>query len=120
MNRSGKISFGCIIMSVILAIAGVAAYQLIPLRIKAAEFKEAVKRAAENCATENKFTTQMAVGAILEKAKVLKLPVTEKQVRVERTGQVVRAEANYEVTVDIIGYKYTQKFNAFYEAPRFD
>ncbi len=122
MQRSGKINVGCIIMAVVLAIAGVAAYQIIPLRVRTAEMKGEVKRVAERLATEDPahFPLESATKMLLEKAKELELPITEKQIRVERTPQVGRITVDYQVTVDIIGFKYPMKFNHFYESPRFD
>jgi len=120
MKCSGKINIGCIIMSIVLAIVGVAAYRIIPLRIKAAEMKEEVKHVAEQCATNDRFSTEMAVAEIKQKAKELELPITEKQIRIERNAQVVRVQITYDVAVDIIGYKYALKFDASYDAPRFD
>jgi len=120
MKRSGKINFGCIIMSILLAIGGLAAYQIIPLRVRAAEVNETVKRAAETAATDQRYKDENIRAAILETARNNKLPITEKQIRIERGGQVIHVDVHYQVTIDILGYKYDMKFDPYYDAPRFD
>jgi len=120
MRRSGKINIGCILMAAILAVGGIAVYKIIPVRVKSAEIKEAVKRAAELAATDSRYKNANIVASILEAARDNNLPISDKQIKIERSGREVHVEVNYQVTVDIVRYKYVMTFNPFYDAPIID
>lgn len=120
MRRSGKINIGCILMAAALVVAGVAAYKIIPVRVRAAEVKEAVKRAAESAATNERFKNENVVATILEAAHDNNLPVNERQIKIDRSTREVHVEVHYQVTADILGYKYVMHFDPYYDAPRFD
>lgn len=120
MRRSGKINFGCIIMAAVLAVVGLAAYQIIPMRVRVAEIKEVVKKAAESAATDQKFKDEHIRATILDAARLNNLLIKENQIMIQRTGSTVHVEVHYEQTADILGYKYVMKCDPFYDAPRFD
>jgi hypothetical protein len=120
MRRSGKINVGCILMTAVLVVGGIAAFKIIPVRVKAAEIKEAVKRAAEQAATNSHYKNENVVASILEAARENNLPINEKQIKIDRSGREIHVEVNYQVTVDIVRYKYTMTFSPYYDAPRFD
>lgn len=114
MINNGKIRFGCIFMLLLLAAIGYVLYIIIPIKIKAAEFKKAV----ENYSLQGSFFThdQIRTG-LVEKAKQLGLPVTEKNISIDKTGEYIRIQVRYEVPIDLFGYKTSLKFNPKYENP---
>lgn len=120
MRRSGKINFGCIIMAAVLAVVGLAAYQIIPMRVKAAEMKDVIKKAAEAAATDQRFKDENIRATILEAARVNNVLIKENQIKIERRAQDVHVEVHYEQAADILGYKYVMTCDPFYDAPRFD
>jgi len=90
---------------------GIAAFKIIPVRVRAAEVKEAVKRAAELAATDSHYKNENVVASILECARENELPINEKQIKIDRAAREVHVEVNYQVTVDIVRYKYTMTFS---------
>jgi len=120
MRRSGKINIGCIIIAALLAVVGLAAYKIIPMRVRAAEIKEVVKKAAESAATDLRFKDEYIRATILDAARLNNLVIKESQIKIQRTGNTIHVEAHYEQTADILGYKYVMICDPFYDAPRFD
>ena len=120
MRRSGKISIGCIIMAALLGVVGLAAYQIIPMRVRAAEIKDVIKKAAESAATDQRFKDDNIRATVIEGARANQVVLKENQIKIERRAQDVHVEAHYELTADILGYKYVMKCDPSYDAPRFD
>lgn len=116
MKNLGKINFGCIVMLLILIVVGYALYIIIPIKIKAAEFK----KTAEMYALQGSlYTREQIMTELLEKAKQLGLPVTEKNIKIEKSSSFIRIDIYYTVPIDIMGYKTELKFNPHFENPLF-
>lgn len=116
MKNFGKINFGCIVMLLILVVVGYSLYIIIPIKIKAAEFKKTIEMYALQGSLYTKEQIQME---LLEKAKQLGLPVTEKNIKIEKSSSFIRIDIYYTVPIDIMGYKTELKFNPHYENPLF-
>ena len=52
MKRTGGISIGCIIAAIIVGLVGYAAYVIIPIKVKAAEFEKTVESFALQAAAQ--------------------------------------------------------------------
>lgn len=116
MKNLGKINFGCIVMLLILIVVGYALYIIIPIKIKAAEFK----KTAEMYALQGSlYTREQIMTELLEKAKQLDLPITEKNIKIEKSSSFIRIDVYYTVPIDIMGYKTELKFNPHFENPLF-
>jgi len=120
MKRTGAINFGCIVGTLLLAAAGYAAYRIIPVKVKAADFEKTVESLALQAAAQGAaLSNGKIVRTLLDKADELDLPVTEKDITINRTGAFIRVEAEYEVPVNLFGYEYNMRFNPYYENPLF-
>jgi len=82
--------------------------------------KDEIKKAAEAAAIDQRFKDDNIRATILEAAKVNKIVMKENQIKIERRPQEVHVEVHYEMTADILGYKYVMKCDPSYDAPRFD
>ncbi|MEJ5165935.1 MAG: hypothetical protein WHV67_02780 [Thermoanaerobaculia bacterium] len=116
MKNLGKINFGCIVMLLILIVVGYALYIIIPIKIKAAE----LKKTAEMYALQGSlYTREQIMTELVEKAKQLDLPVTEKNIKIEKSSSFIKIDIYYTVPIDIMGYKTELKFNPHFENPLF-
>lgn len=116
MRNLGKINFGCIIMLLVLIVVGYSLYIIIPIKVKAADLNKTVEMLARQGSL---YKNEQIYNEIIEKAKQLNLPVTEKNIKLEKSGSYIRLEVFYTVPIDIMGYKTEMKFNPKYENPLF-
>lgn len=115
-RERGEGQFGCLVGLVLLLIAGLIAYRMIPIKVKSAELRDTVVNEARSAGQHNDAHIRKA---ILVEADQQGLPVTEKDIRIERKNQVIRVEVAYTVPVEFPGYTYQWNFNHKAENPIF-
>lgn len=115
-RERGEGQFGCLVGLVLLLIAGLIAYKLIPVKVKTADLRDTV---VDESKSAGRHKDPEIRGNILHKAKQLDLPVTEKDIRIERVRGYIRVEVTYTVPVEFPGYTYKWDFRHFYENPIF-
>ena len=120
-SERGEGQFGCLVGLVLLLVAGLVAYKLIPVKVKSAELRDTVVDEAKSAGRHsNAAMPKNITNNILTKAKQLELPVEEKDVKVTRTpNNYVRVEVTYTVPVQFPGFVYNWNFRHFYESPIF-
>jgi hypothetical protein len=120
-RERGEGQFGCLVGLVLLLIAGLVAYKLIPVKVKSAEMRDAVIDEAKSAGRhQNERMVEIITKNLVEKGKQLELPVVAENIHVERTAnQYVRIEVKYTVPVDFPGYTYNWNFRHYYENPIF-
>lgn len=120
-RERGEGQFGCLVGLVLLLIAGLVAYKLIPVKVKTAEMRDAVVDEAKSAGRHsNERMAEIITKNLLEKAKQLELPVKPEDVHVERTqSSYVRIEVKYTVPVQFPGFTYNWNFRHYYENPIF-
>lgn len=115
-GERGEGQFGCLVGLVILLIAGLIAYRMIPIKVKAAELRDTVVDEAKSAGQHNdKEITQ----AILHKAEQLELPVEQKNIDISRRAATITIDVTYTVPVNFPGYTYQWKFHHHTENPIF-
>ena len=115
-RERGEGQFGCLVGLVVLLIAGLIAYRLIPVKVRAAELRDTV---VDESKSAGQHSDKQIKQAILHKAKQLELPVDEKDVKVNRSANYIRVNVSYTVPVEFPGYTYNWKFEHKYENPVF-
>lgn len=120
-RERGEGQFGCLVGLVLLLIAGLVAYKLIPVKVKTAEMRDAVIDEAKSAGRhQNEKMAEIITKNLLEKAKQLELPVKPEDVHVERTqNSYVKIEVKYTVPVQFPGFTYNWNFRHYYENPIF-
>jgi len=120
-RERGEGQFGCLVGLVLLLIAGLVAYKLIPVKVKTAEMRDAVIDEAKSAGRhQNEKMSEIITKSLLEKAKQLELPVKPEDIHVERTqNSYVRIEVKYTVPVQFPGFVYNWNFRHYYENPIF-
>ncbi|HET8798004.1 MAG TPA: hypothetical protein VFO89_09955 [Thermoanaerobaculia bacterium] len=115
-RERGEGQFGCLVGLALLLVAGLIAYKMIPVKVKAAEMRDVVYDEAKS---GGQHSNAQIVKSILNKAEQLELPVKESDVKVDRTNASIRVEVRYTVPVEFPGYTYQWDFHHKYEAPLF-
>lgn len=115
-GQRGEGQIGCLIGLVILLIAGLIAYKVIPVKVKSAEMRDIVQDEARSASMH---TDKMIHAAILNKAQQNGLPVGEDDIKVVRSGGYIRVDVDYTVPVKFPGYTYNWHFHHKAENPIF-
>ena len=115
-RERGEGQFGCLVGIVLLLIAGMIAYKMIPVKVKSTDLRDTVNDYARSA---GQFKDGQIRAAILEKAESLDFPVTEDDIVVERRAGQILVEVEYTVPVTFPGYTYNWKFHHKAENPIF-
>lgn len=114
--RYGEGKIGCIIwVLVLLAVVGIAA-KLIPIKIRSAELYDFME---EQAMFAGRRGPEDLKKSILRRAKELELPLTKKNLKVEKRAGRVRMVATYTVPVEFPGYTYYWEFEHKIDRPIF-
>lgn len=115
-RERGEGQFGCLVGLVLLLLAGLVAYRLIPVKVRAAEMRDTL---IDESKSAGQHSDRQIKESILHKAKQLELPVDPANVIVRRSPNYIRVEMTYTVPVEFPGYTYHWKFKHNYENPVF-
>ncbi len=115
-RERGEGQFGCLVGLVLLLIAGLIAYKMIPVKVKAADLRDTVQDEARSAGTHN---DKQILQSIVAKAEQLELPVTEDNVDISRAANTIKVDVRYTVPVKFPGYTYNWKFHHRAENPIF-
>lgn len=115
-GERGEGQFGCLMGLALIALVGLIAYRLIPVKVKAAELRDTIVDEAKSAGVHN---DKRIVDTILDKAEQLELPVSKKDIKLERKREMIFIEVSYTVPVEFPGYTYQWKFHQKTENPVF-
>jgi hypothetical protein len=114
--RHGQGKIGCILwLLVLLAVVGVTA-KLIPIKIRSAELYDFME---EQALFAGRTKPEEIKKRILRRAQELELPLTKKNLSVERRAGRVRMSATYTVPVELPGYTFEWDFEHILDRPVF-
>ena len=114
--RHGQGKLGCILwLLVLLAVVGVTA-KLIPIKIRSAELYDFME---EQALFAGRTKPEEIKKRILRRAQELDLPLTKKNLSVERRAGRVRMRATYTVPVELPGYTFEWDFEHILDRPVF-
>lgn len=115
-RERGEGQFGCLVGLVLLLVAGLVAWRMIPIKVKAAELRDVVTDEAKSAGQHSDKTIR---GQILDTAQRLELPVTDESITIQRTGDRIIVEVRYTVPVKFPGYVYQWNFHHKADNPLF-
>jgi len=115
-RERGEGQFGCLVGLAILAIAGLVAYRMIPIKVKAAELRDVVIDEAKAAGNHNNKHIERAIVA---KAESLNLPLKKTGVKIDRKANEIKVDVKYTVPVEFPGFTYQWKFHHKAENPIF-
>lgn len=115
-RERGEGQFGCLVGLVLLLLAGLIAYKMIPVKVKSADLRDTVQDYAKSGGQHN---DKEITRAIVSKAESLGLPVTDENVEISRPTNAIKIEVKYAVPVKFPGYTHNWKFHHKAENPIF-
>lgn len=115
-NQRGEGQGGCVVGLILLLIGVFIAFKLIPIKVKAAELRQTVVDEAKMAGTRG--DNRIAQG-ILRKAEELRLPVTEDNIKINRSQNQIRVDVRYVVPVEFPGFVYKWNFHHSADNPIF-
>ena len=107
-RQAGQGKIGCVLWILAAVIAGMAAYKMIPVKVKSAELYDFM---VDQAKWAGNLTNDALEKNILAKAAELGLPLDEKGVQVLKDRDHVRMEAVYTVPIEFPGYTYQWQFH---------
>jgi uncharacterized membrane protein len=99
-GQRGEGNAGCLFGLIVLAIVVFIAYKMIPAKVKAADLKQTVTDEARMASTHR---DNVIMNQILAKAREVKLPLTEDNVKITRAATEITVEVDYDVPIDFPG-----------------
>ena len=115
-RESGEGRIGCIFGLILLLIAGLIAYKMIPVKVKTSDMRETVQNEARSAGQHNDASIMKS---LLTKAESLQLPVTDKDIAIVRVAGEIRVDVDYTVPVQFPGFVYQWHFHHHAENPIF-
>jgi hypothetical protein len=115
-SERGEGNFGCLFGLVLVAIAALVAYKLIPIKVKNAEMRAAIVDEAKSAGTHNDTVIREYIYA---KATEEQLPVSKEDIKINRTKDEITVDVDYTVPVEFPGYTYQWHVNLHANNPIF-
>jgi hypothetical protein len=115
-RQAGQGKVGCFLWLLAASIAALIAFKMIPVKVKSAELHDFM---VEQARFASNYPSEQIAKSILDRARELELPLTEKQLRVEKVRERIKMEAIYTVPVEFPGYTYYWEFHHMVDRPIF-
>jgi hypothetical protein len=115
-RERGEGQLGCLFGLIVLLVACVLAYKLIPVKVKAADMRETV---VDESKSAGQHDERVIMRNIMRKAEELEFPVKESDVKIKRNSTYCIIDVTYTVPVDLPGYTYNWNFHHHAENPVF-
>jgi hypothetical protein len=115
-RRAGDSKLGCAVWLLALVVVALICWKAIPVKLASAELYDYMEEQAKFAGNA---PPEVLKKQILQKARELELPVSEKQLVVERLGDNIRMHCFYEVPLEFPGYTYIWKFEHLIRRPVF-
>lgn len=116
-RERGEGQMGCLFGVVLLLIAVLIAYKMIPIKVKAAEIRDVVFDEAKSAGTHSDTRIREA---IVLKAQRLQLPIEKENIDIVRdNNNTISVDVKYTVPIQFPGYVYQWQFHHHAENPIF-
>ncbi|HSJ75639.1 MAG TPA: hypothetical protein VK899_05560, partial [Gemmatimonadales bacterium] len=111
----GESNLGCILWLVLLGIAVLISWKMIPVKVNSAELSDYMVEVAQFQSARN--APNVLKQMILNRAAELGIPLAKENVTVTRTGDRIRMTVDYTVPVVFPGYTYNWHFRHELDRP---
>ena len=102
-GERGEGKVGCLFGLILLGIAVLIAWKMIPVKVRAAELRQVVVDEAKAAGTHN---NDQIMGAIMQKVHDTALPVKEDDVKIVRANSQITVDVEYDVPIEFPGFTY--------------
>lgn len=115
-RERGEGQFGCLVGLVVLLLAGLIAYKMLPVKVKAADLRDTIVDESKSAGQHGDAQIRRQ---ILAKAEQNQLPVSDKDITINRSSSNIRIKVTYTVPVEFPGYTYNWDFKVETDNPIF-
>jgi hypothetical protein len=115
--QSGEGNLGCIIWSLVLGLAILISWKMIPVKVSSAEMADYLVEVAQFQSAQK--APEDIKKIILLRASELNIPLAKENVTVVRAGDRIRMTVEYTIPVDFPGYTYNWHFRHEIDRPIF-
>jgi hypothetical protein len=115
--QRGEGNLGCIFWLLVLVVAVLISWKMIPVKVNSAEFADYMVEVAQ-FQSANKPPEELKK-LLLFRAGELGIPLTKENVSVVKNGDRIRMSVDYTVPVDFPGYTYNWHFHHELDRPIF-
>ncbi len=115
-RERGDSNLGCIVWLLVLVLVGMVLWKVIPVKIHNAELYDYMVELTKFAGNSH---VEDIKKKILLKARELELPVTDKQVVIEKTREKIRIRCFYTVPVELPGYTWEMEVDHDIDRPIF-
>ena len=118
IHERGDVPVGCLIGFVLLVLIAIFAMNTIPAQVDLGELEKRVEELADR-ANRREYTNVRIQSEILEKAKDLDLPITEKNIEIDRTEKRIKIVIVFDQEIRYPGYVWVRHREIREERPLF-
>lgn len=116
LRQRGEGRVGCIFWVIVLAIAALIAFKMVPVKYASSQLFDFMDEQAKFA---QQTTPDRMKKAILRKARELEIPLDPKHLTVSKRGGRIRIDAAYTVPLEFPGYTYYWSFEESINEPIF-
>lgn len=116
--QRGDVPVGCLVGGLVALIVTLIAIKVAPIMIHVGELDKQIGVYADR-ANRREYNDKRIERAILAKAESLDLPVTKKDIKIQRTSNRIKITVTYDVTIEFPGYTHVWHKEHFHERPLF-
>jgi len=102
-RERGEGNFGCLFGLIILVLAAIVAYKVIPVKVKNAELRGVINDESKSAGTHSDEKIRQY---ILAKAREDELPITADDVKISRGNNEIHVDVEYTMPINFPGYVY--------------
>ena len=116
--QRGDVPVGCLVGGLVALIVTLVSIKVAPIMIHVGELDKQIGVYADR-ANRREYNDKRIERGILAKAESLGLPVTKKNIKIQRTSNRIKITVIYDITIDFPGYTYVWHKEHFHERPLF-
>ena len=116
--QRGDVPVGCLVGGLVALIVALVSIKVAPIMIHVGELDKQIGVYADR-ANRREYNDKRIERAILAKAESLDLPVTKKDIKIQRTSNRIKITVTYKVEIEFPGYTYVWHKEHFHERPLF-
>jgi len=114
----GDVPVGCLVGGLVALIVTLVSIKVAPIMIHVGELDKQIGVYADR-ANRREYNDRRIERAILAKAETLDLPVTKKDIKIQRTSNRIKITVTYSIAIEFPGYTYVWHKEHFHERPLF-
>jgi hypothetical protein len=115
-GERGEGKLGCLFGLIVLGIAVLIAWKIIPVKVHAAELRQVIVDEAKAAGTHN---NDQMMGTIMAKVRDTGVPVTADDVKIVRANSQISVDVEYDVPLDFLVFNYKWHEHLHAENPIF-